>query len=107
MKTCINPDSYAVDPDFAPSEVEAKYGWTKGTVEVTLGNETRRLPASNYGDYLTARGLGGRYQTGTKIWDAFITLYTGGRLEGLETYNFGRDDRCSKFQKLNGIFFKD
>jgi hypothetical protein len=107
MKTCINPDTYIVDPDFVPSEVEAKYGWTKGTVEVTLRNETRRLPASKTGDYLTARGLGGRYQTGTKVWDAFITLHTGGRLEGLETYDFGRDDRAPQFKKLNGIFFKD
>ena len=107
MKTCINPASYTIDPDFVPSEVEAKYGWTKGTVEVTLGNETRRLPALNHVDSICALGLGGRYQTGTKVWNASITFHTGGRLEGLEVYNFGRDDRAPQFKKLNGIFFKD
>lgn len=107
MKTCINPDTYTVDPDFAPSEAEAQYGWTKGTVEVTLGNETRTLKARRYGDRLTAVGLGGRYQAGTKVWPASISLHTEGRLKGVETYDFGRDDRASKFQKLNGIFFKD
>ena len=107
MKTCINPDTYTVAPDFVPDEDEAQYGWTKGTVEVTLGNETRTLEASNYGDCITARGLGGRYQTGTKVWNAHITLYTSGRLEGVETYDFGRDDRAPQFKKRNGIFFID
>ena len=107
MKTCINPETYVVSPDFAPSKAEAEYGWTRGTVEVTLRGETRRVLARHTGDKIVASGLGGRYQTGTKVWGAFIILYLEGRLGGREIYDFGRDDRNPKFQKLNGIFFVD
>lgn len=107
MKTCINPSTYIVNPDFVPTELDKKYGWKEGTVEVTLLGETRRLPAMHYGNSISARGLGGRYRTGTKVWNATITLHLGGRLEGAETYDFGRDDSAPKFQKLNFIFFKD
>lgn len=105
----VNVDSYIVDPDFVPTEVEAKYGWTKGTVEVTLGGQTRRCRASDHGDEITAFDLGGRYQTGTKVWPACVTSYkpdTGHRLAGCEYPVFGRDDRDPKF-KLSCIFFVD
>jgi hypothetical protein len=85
-----------------------------GTVEVTLGRETRRVRATRwftnderYEVEIHAYDLGGRYETSAKVWDASIT-YTKWADNGKETEraNFGRDDRSGRFHKLNGVFFK-
>jgi len=80
-----------------------------GTVEVTLGRETRRVRASRWTtpdeNRINAYGVSGRYNTGTKAWPASITLCLTGRRAGMETARFGRDDRDPKFNKMRGIFF--
>jgi len=110
--------THAINPaTFEATEAPETHSFgiiTKGTVEVTLGRETRRLPArrmvTTYDEArgeatITAYGLGGRYHTGSKVWPASITIYTDGPRAGWETANFGRDDRDPKFNKLRGIFF--
>ena len=78
----------------------------RGTVEVTIRRETRRVEATRYsksGD-ITARGMTGRYQTGGKAWPATISLRHTER-GSYESVWFGRDDRCGKFRKENGVSF--
>ena len=78
-----------------------------GTVEVTLGRETRRLPAYRIGSRLTATGLGGRYATAAKVWPASITQHAAEESRpAFETARFGRDDRSLRFNKINGVFFR-
>ncbi len=82
--------------------------WTEGTVEVTLRNETRTVRATkcNRDGSITARGMTGRYQTGSKAWPATVTQRLDPRTDKLwDSVYFGRDDRASKFQKLNGLHF--
>lgn len=82
--------------------------WIEGTVEVTLRGETRRVPAQLRGEKITARGLTGRYETGTKAWPAtaehVIDPRTG---KAWDRIDFGRDDRSGKFNKVNNVFFAD
>lgn len=76
---------------------------TKGTVEVTIRGQTRRVRASESTKYgwLFAYGISGRYQTGGKVWPGSICQ----NKDGSEYVNFGRDDRHPKFRKENAIFF--
>lgn len=78
----------------------------RGTVEVTIRRETRRVPATRYAKSgsIIASGMTGRYQTGSKAWPA--TIYLRNTEHGMiQTVCFGRDDRCSKFRKENGLHF--
>ena len=74
----------------------------KGSVEITLARETRRVPAHRIGSSLTAKGLVGRYQSGAKAWPAIICQDTERKIQYAD---FGRDDRCPKFKKLAGVSF--
>ena len=77
-----------------------------GTVEITLGRETRRVPCmvcngliETYG-WMT--GITGRYLTGTKAWPCTISQQNvNGKI--VEVVNFGRDDRCG--QRKTSISF--
>jgi hypothetical protein len=81
----------------------------EGTVEVTLRHDTRRVPASrslSNPEQITAYGMTGRYQTGSKAWNATVTSRrdpTTGKL--WDSIRFGRDDRASKFQKASALSF--
>ncbi len=94
----VNLESFIVD------SVESD-GAEVGTVEVTLANETRRVPARKVPQYgwLFAKGLVGRYRTSMKAWPAsiMVNLQTGN-----ESVNFGRDDRSSRYQKINCVSFQ-
>jgi len=84
--------------------------WVQGTMELTLGRETRRVPAEMIDGTLIARGIVGRYQTGAKAWPAYIAYnpkYIGVERAShlLWTVHFGRYDNHPKFQKLNGLSF--
>jgi hypothetical protein len=82
--------------------------WIEGTVEVTLRNETRTVRAikSNRDDSITAYGMTGRYQTGTKAWPANVRQCIDPRTKKLwDHVSFGRDDRAAKFQKTNALHF--
>lgn len=72
-----------------------------GTVEVTLHGKTKRVRAfRNERGTIYARGLGGRYQTSSKVWPAMVSTDARG------TYVFfGRDDRSDRFNKASGLFF--
>ena len=82
--------------------------WIEGTVDVTLRGQTRSVRAtkSTYDGSITAHGMTGRYQTGTKVWPATATQ----RIDPLtgkawDSVDFGRDDRAAKFQKTSALHF--
>jgi hypothetical protein len=82
--------------------------WIEGTVEVTLRNETRTVRATkcNRDGSITARGMTGRYQTGTKAWPASVTQETCPHTNKIWDFViFGRDDRSGKFNKVNALSF--
>ena len=93
---CINRSSFTlIDTDASDNQ--------KGTVEVTIGNKTKRVEAIiwAFNGSLVAYGLLGRYEQGSKAWDATLTLYA----DGGESARFGRDDRSGRFNKQNCIYF--
>lgn len=103
----------AIDRDsFELSHTEEIRGtvFEKGTVNVTLGNQTRRVPASRWISHvdgtanIAARGMYGTYRTSANRWPASITsMIRNG--EVWENANFGRDDRSGRFNKMRGIAF--
>lgn len=103
MTSIISPSTFIAD------EVQPTHGfWIDGTVEVTLGGKTRRLPATKNGEAITAFGLTGRYQTGMKAWPASATRVidpTTGK--AWDRVSFGNDDRSGRCKKTNMVFFKD
>lgn len=86
----------------------------RGTVEITLRNETKRVPAIKYKEedlnmdgLIVAKGIVGKYRTGKKLWPANIVQHQNFYTKEItESVNFGRDDRSSNFQKQNNIWFK-
>ena len=94
---------------FIPSTEQPEHNyWIEGTVEVTLRNETRTVRAikSNRDGSITAYGMTGRYQTGTKAWGASVTQKIDPRTnKPWDHVSFGRDDRAAKFQKTNALHF--
>jgi len=92
----INSDSFIADAE--QSE--------QGTVEVTLRRETRRVPAIRRSGLVTAFGMTGRYQTGTKAWPARVSMMRDQNNGDIfEIVHFGRDDRAGNFHKLNALSF--
>jgi hypothetical protein len=89
---------------FELTEVDAK-GFEHGTVEVTLGATTRRVPGWRRCGVVGARGMFGRYKSGAKLWPATVvqTVKANGEID--EWADFGRDDRSDRFNKANRIFF--
>ena len=75
-----------------------------GTVECTIGDETKRLPAvrSDEGRIYIRSGIGGKYRTSMKVWKASISTRDDGKPDYVW---FGRDDRFN-FRK-QGIFFSN
>lgn len=95
----ISPTTFAAEKTLAS-------GTEEGTVEVTIGRETRRVPASFYTDgTMVARGMTGRYRTGGKAWPATIMLNRNSQGAYSEFVWFGRDDRSGRFNKANCLFF--
>ena len=76
-------------------------GYERGTVEIDFRGQIKTVQASKLGSRIIARGFGGRYQTGSKVWPATVTLDVN---TGNEYADFGRDDRSGRFSKMNGIF---
>lgn len=91
-----------MNPSSFEKTSEREDGTVDGTVEVTLRGTTKRVPAvKTKFNNLIAKGLSGRYASGSKVWPAYISLYDDGR----EVVRFGRDDRDPKFRKENAIYF--
>ena len=92
---------------FAPVADQPEHGyWVEGTVEVTLRGETRTVRATQSRGEVTAFGMTGRYQTGTKAWPATVTQKIDPRTNRpWDSVQFGRDDRAAKFQKTNSLHF--
>ena len=102
MTSIINIESFQKTSD-------EKY-WEEGTVEVTLRGTTKRVPAHrdhSNPDNVTAYGMTGRYQTGTKAWAAMVVCRRDKDGNLWDWVHFGRDDRASKFQKLNSLSFSN
>ncbi len=91
--TAINPATFQVNGAFTTTAIY-------GTVEVTLGLETRRVQAIRWLNSITAYGITGRYATGTKAWPGSIDL----RDTGGEHVRFGFDSRSGKHRKTTISF---
>jgi hypothetical protein len=82
----------------------SQLGDIEGTVDLTLGRETRRVRAlkvEKYG-WLFAYGIEGRYNTGNKWWGGSVRSEADGKIY----VQFGRYDNHPKFNKTN-VRFKD
>lgn len=97
------------DNSFVAAEVQPEHGfWIEGVVSVTLRGETKTVRAHmrQASKEITAFGLTGRYETGTKAWPASVTQKidprSGARWDSVD---FGRDDRSPKFSKMRGLSF--
>lgn len=103
MTSCINPDT------FVRGEVQPDHGfWIDGTVEVTLHRETRRVTAKMGNEQITAYGLTGRYETGSKAWPARVTRVVDPTTnKPWDRIQFGRDERTGRCKKTSMIFFRD
>jgi hypothetical protein len=103
--TLINPATFEASGETRTITLPSgtQFHYEEGTVEVTLGRETRRLPASrdSEGGVSVGHGLFGTYATSSKRWPAFLKLDEKGR----EFARFGRDDRSGRFNKIRGIAF--
>src|SRR5262245_772579 len=94
--TIINRDTFT-----AERSEPVKWDQTKtveiGTVETTLGHQSRVLPAKRYedGSIYIMDGIAGRYVSGGKVWPATVASYVGKP----EYVNFGRDDRSGRFKR--------
>ena len=89
---------------FTPTEGD------KGTVEVTLGKRTERVEAYRYdidGQAFISvyRAFSGRYRTGGKAWPARVSCRQRAGGAWVEYVDFGRDDRSSRFNKAQGLFW--
>jgi hypothetical protein len=91
--TYLNASSFTLT-GYTPDGGEA------GTVEVTLGRETRAVKAYRFNNCTMAGGLLGRYRTGKRAWPAVIYVYADGR----EIVRFGRDEHTSRCHKATLSF---
>ena len=73
-----------------------------GTVEATLGRETKRVNAVRYDDgSIVSWDFTGRYRTSTKRWPATVSL----KDDGSDWVWFGKDHHSRRCQKT-GLSFK-
>jgi hypothetical protein len=107
MATLMNRDSFVGNGEFGTNK-RSGTKFENGTIEVTLADVTKRVPAIKYegGSIHVRSGIGGKYRTGTgKVWP--VVLYSAkddAPGEWREVCYFGRDDRAVKFNK-DRIFF--
>jgi len=93
-----------IDRDsFTPTGV-SQWGDEEGTVELTLGRETRRVRAVKHDKYgwLFAYGIEGRYNTGNKWWSGSVQSDAEGKIH----VQFGRYDNHPKFNNTT-VRFKE
>jgi hypothetical protein len=99
-------------PCTAPvDEVGAPYAERiNGKVDVEIDKRGRTITcwARKYEDNgaIYAFGFMGRYVTSSKLWKATLHTTKNGNGEEFTTGHFGRDDRCGRFNKLNGMYFE-
>lgn len=101
MTSLINVGSFIETGSHTVTRNKNVFHYIDGTVEVCLNGETRRVTAVSYKGSISALELVGRYNTSSKEWPAIIRRTA----EGDEIVQFGRDDRCTKFQKRDFIYF--
>lgn len=106
----INAESYVFvsteERSYKGSFGIVTYNRICGTVEVTIGRDTKRVECirDEKTGLITAYGVNGKYKTGGKVWAASISqAIQDGKI--FERVRFGRDDRALKFKKENCIFF--
>ena len=73
-----------------------------GTIEASLGGQTRRVAAVRYAQgRIVSWDFTGRYRTGTKAWPATVSIDPDGR----ESVWYGKDHHTGRCQKT-GLSFK-
>jgi hypothetical protein len=88
----INRDSFEING--AVSDTGTVYG----TVEVTLGNQTKRVRATMWvGGDIYAYGVTGRYMTGKKAWPGYVSSRPGWNNDHV---SFGFDSHSGKHRKV-------
>lgn len=108
MSKLINSSSFIETGRRTTAYGDQILNYIDGTVEVTLRGVTKRVDATMMDDgIICARGLVGRYNTGSKSWPAVVTEHKTGSGEIVEIIRFGRDDRSPSFQKRNLVYFAD
>lgn len=91
-------EAHTADPAIVGAHYATKIN---GTVEVVFNKKTIRVYANQtrYGFYVY--GFCGKYRTGTKIWNATVSLGHNGKASA----TFGRDEVNSNCYKINGVFY--
>lgn len=102
----INRNSFEINGAF---EMHSFGMLIYGTVEVTLGRDTKRVRAilTRKGDQdgdITAYGIIGRYMTGTKAWPGSISSRPGWENDFV---HFGFDSRSGKHRKVSISFAQE
>lgn len=79
----------------------------KVDVEVDKRGRTITCWACKYeSGSIYAFGFMGRYVTSSKLWKAVLYSSMNGIGQEITSGYFGRDDKCGRFNKLNGMFFE-
>lgn len=93
----INPETFTAKPE------QTSASFIDGTVEVTIGRETRRVPALKTSRGITAYRIGVRYRTGAKVWSGRVERFAD---TGKEQVTGGFDNRVtnSKIAYVTGFF---
>lgn len=97
--TIANRDS------FTPSATQDSTRFIRGTIECTIGDETRILKATkdNEDGRIWVYGFSCRYRTGKRDWPAQIVSWPSGN-EGMSG---GFDSRSGRHHLLNAISFAE
>ena len=74
----IDVSSFAVNAD--QDEYAVKYNWQNGTIAVTWQGKTKTVKARKAKNEFIVWGMGARYPTGTKLWEATINANLDGKI---------------------------
>lgn len=98
----IHADTFTADE--TQSEINLKWGWTDGTIEVTFNRSTRRVDAVKYEDgRIGVRGMVARYPTGSKVWPASVMCNPDGSIFYIRAGVESRSGRIAAQPRLCGF----
>jgi carbon monoxide dehydrogenase subunit G len=74
----IDVSSFVANAD--QDEYAVKYNWQNGTIAVTWQGKTKTVQARKADKEFIVWGMGARYPTGTKLWEATIHATHEGKI---------------------------